>query len=131
MIFGLKDKSTCQTNILSSIPEDVLLQNSDFVKNFEIYGTLFSINSTILVFAGNEECTFGKTHKIIKTDCTIYFVLELYKETDFDEHTYSYMVKKTLPFTTVEFQNLPIFPPCSFHNFQEHIYVTTPYAIKF
>lgn len=128
VIFGAKDFSLCETNVLNSIPENAI-ENFLFVKNVEIYGTLFSLKTTVLVEIGEEQNTFGKILKIFKSGNSIYFVVDLYEEIDFDDHYYAYSVKKTSKIKSVEFKDLPNFPPCSMHETKDSIYVTTPYAI--
>ena len=65
----------------------------------------------------------------MKSEGNYFLIVQIFKERFFEEHTYSYNVKKTEKYKTIKFNELPNFPLCSLHKIEQSYYITTAYAI--
>ena len=76
------------------------------------------------------EMEFGKIVKIAKIESEIFFYLQFYEEITFDDHFYSYTVKKKHNKTQwFNYKNLPNVPPCLYVKNNKNNFVSTRFNL--
>lgn len=113
VVFGPKDDSSCDSEILSSMTSEVL-SKAEFFTTVQIDENNFRLGSVIVVQLDTITKLFGKIIKIISLKDEIYFVCKIYEEIVFDNDTLGYSVK-LISTQTIKFTDLPDVCSCTMH----------------
>lgn len=123
IIFGPRDHSFCNTQVLSSISEDVL-SNAIFHTKVTVYEEEFQIGSIVVINVASIKKVFGKITKIIDSNKDIYFTCEIF-EMYFDENATLGYAAKNIGIKTFKFSDVPICGPCMMHEINSNIVVSS------
>lgn len=125
--FGYIDSYKCNSDILTSINEDILVY-SQFFCSVNVLGEDYYLGDILLVET-EPSLIFGKIVKIIFSKERLYFTLELYEQKYFNYIYQAYNVIKTNVVQTFAFETLPEYPPCLFYDQEKDLYVLLPHDV--
>ena len=101
-----------------------------YYNSIDIYGTLYKNSMFIVTDMSKIEMEFGKIVKIAKIESELFFYLQFYEEITFDDHFYSYTVKKKHNKTQwFNYKNLPNVPPCLYVKNNKNNFVSTRFNL--
>lgn len=121
------DILNCKTK--NYFPDKRLNEQCIYYDHVNFHDVIYKLNTFIVINTDELDVEFGKIINIVCLNSEVYFEIEVFEETCFDEHFYAFIVKSCNTNRFIKFSELPDINPLHAVVQKNDIYLVAKYGL--